>query len=176
MTIENYLLDTNALITPFNLYYPFDIAPGFWHQMELAISKKNVFIIDNVYDEIMNENDNLASWLKSVDNLNRLSTKTHEIINNYGQVQRYVAECGYYKKRGIDAWADEKIADPWLIAAAIKYKAVIITFEKSIIGISAKGQTFKSVKIPDVASQFKIRCENLFYFMRKMGIKWDINV
>lgn len=72
MTAEKYLLDANILIAPSNSYYSFELAPGFWPQMNA----------------------------------------------------------------------------------------------------SSKGQVFKKVKIPDVANHFGIPYNDLFYFMREMGIRW----
>ena len=99
-------------------------------------------------------------------------TKTPSILSAYGGVQNYISECGLYQRRGIDEWAKIDEADPWLIAAAMDQKATIITFETPQMNASSKGQVFKRVKIPDVANHFGIPYNDLFYFMREMGIRW----
>ena len=161
---------------PSRIYYPFDLAPGFWHQMGKAILSNNVLILDVVYNEIVKGNDELASWLKGIIGLNKVITRVQPIIEAYGRVLSYISTCGFYKQAAIDTWSDIKIADPWLIATAIdiarEQEVIIITFEKSIINISTKRQTHPNAKIPDVAANFNIACENLYYFMREMGIKW----
>jgi hypothetical protein len=62
------------------------------------------------------------------------------------------------------------VADPWLIAAAIKHSYTVITFEKSNVGLNVN-QPSKSVKIPDICKQFNVNCEDLFYMMRILGFK-----
>ena len=172
MTAEKYLLDANILIAPSNSYYSFELASGFWHQMEKTILSDNVLMPDVVYDEIMRGKDDLISWLKEIDGFNPISTKTPSILRAYSDVLNYISECGLYQRRGIDEWANVDVADPWLIAAAMDQKATIITFERPVMNASTKGQVFKKVKIPDVANHFGIAYNDLFYFMREMGIRW----
>ncbi len=33
MVTEKFLIDSNIFITPYQNYYPFDLAPGFWKQL-----------------------------------------------------------------------------------------------------------------------------------------------
>ncbi|MBQ9527204.1 MAG: DUF4411 family protein [Fretibacterium sp.] len=172
MTAEKYLLDANILIAPSNSYYSFELAPGFWPQMKKAILADNVLVPDVVYDEIIKGKDNVISWLKEIDGFNPISTKTTSILRAYGDVQNYISDCGLYQRRGIDEWANVDVADPWLIAAAMEQNATIITFETPQMNASSKGQVFKKVKIPDVANHFGIPYNDLFYFMREMGIRW----
>ena len=54
---EIYLLDTNIFVNPYRMYYPFDIAQGFWDQMSKAIVQDNVLIMDVVYKEIIKNED-----------------------------------------------------------------------------------------------------------------------
>ena len=130
MTDEKYLLDANTLIEPSNSYYSFELAPGFWRQMEKAILSENVLVPDVVYDEIMRGKDDLMSWLKEIDGFNPTSTKTQSILRAYRDVLNYISDCGLYQRRGIDEWANVDVADPWLIAAAMDQNATIITFER----------------------------------------------
>lgn len=173
---KKYLLDSNIFIEPSRIYYPFDLAPGFWCQMKKAILSNNVLILDVVYNEIVKGNDELASWLKGIIGLNKVTTSVPPIIEAYRRVLSYISTCVFYTEAAIDNWSDRTIADPWIIAAAIeearKQEVVIITFEKFVINTSTKRQTHSNAKIPDVAANFNIACENLYYFMREMGIKW----
>ena len=52
----------------------------------------------------------------------------------------------------------------------MKYEAMIITFEQSVGELSTKNKKSK-VKIPYVAENFGMECQNLFDFMRAMKIK-----
>lgn len=167
---EIYLLDTNIFVNPYRMYYPFDIAQGFWDQMSKAIVQDNVLIMDVVYKEIIKNEDELALWLKNIEDLNVLSRKEASIAMQYGKVLSYVQTSGFYKPQALRGWSQDDIADPWLIAAAVNQNAVIITMESGAGPISKKSPS-QNAKIPDVARYFDVRCENLFYFMRHMGIK-----
>ena len=93
---EIYLLDTNIFVNPYRMYYPFDIAQGFWDQMSKAIVQDNVLIMDVVYKEIIKNKDELALWLKNIDDLYVLSRKNASIAMQYGKVLSYVQTCGFF--------------------------------------------------------------------------------
>ena len=108
--------------------------------------------------------------MKKVVNLKKLSVEDGEIVQNYRMVLDYIRESEYYSDKALKNWSDRKIADAWIIAAAMKYEAVILTFEQSVGELSTKNKTSK-VKIPDVAENFGMECQNLFDFIRAMKIK-----
>lgn len=168
--LNEYILDANTFITPYKQYYQFDFAPSYWKQFAPAIVKPEIKILSVVYDELVATDDELSNWIKSVSNLKKISIADDEIVKNYGKVLNYVRESGFYTERALRNWSDKKIADAWIIAAAMKYEAVIITFEQSVGELSTKNKTSK-VKIPDVAENFGIECQNLFDFIRAMKIK-----
>lgn len=168
--LNDYILDANTFITPYKQYYQFDFAPSFWEQFAPAIVKPEIKILNVVYNELMATDDELSKWIKAVSNLKKISIADDEIAKNYGEVLNYIRDCGFYKERALRNWSDKKIADPWIIAAAMKYEAVIITFERSVGELSTKNKTNK-IKIPDVAQNFGIKCQNLYDFIRAMKIK-----
>ena len=43
MNQEVFLIDTNALLTPHLMYYPFDLAPSFWEQLEEKLKVATVY-------------------------------------------------------------------------------------------------------------------------------------
>ena len=108
--------------------------------------------------------------MKKVVNLKKISVEDGEIVQNYGMVLNYIRESEYYSDKALRNWSDKKIADAWIIAAAMKYKAVIITFEKSVGGFSTKNK-INNAKIPDIAQNFGVKCQSLFDFIRTMKIK-----
>lgn len=168
---ERYLLDTNSFITPYNLYYAPDIAPGYWKQFEEALSSSNVAILDLVRDEIMNGNDDLKDWfsaLNNIEDLTVLSRKKEDIIRKYSDILRYIQDSDSYKEEALRKWGDPCIADPWLIAAASARNYTIITFEKGTRGIISTPS--KNPKIPDIAEVFGVKTADLYYFMRQKKI------
>lgn len=46
-----FLIDTNTLLTPYENYYAFDLAPSFWKQLEQPIIS-NIVVLDIVKDEL----------------------------------------------------------------------------------------------------------------------------
>ena len=156
--MSEYIIDANSFITPSKQYYQFDFAPSFWKQFETVIVKPEIKILSVVYDELMATKDELANWIKKVVNLKKISVEYGEIVQNYGMVLNYIRESEYYSDKALRNWSDKKIADAWIIAAAMKYKAVIITFEKSVGGFSTKNK-INNAKIPDIAQNFGVKCQ-----------------
>ena len=167
---EKFLLDSNILIEPHRLYYPFDFAKGFWDQMEQKITDESVYVLDVVEAEIKRNEDELAKWLKEIDHFKSVSVKQIEIIDNYRKVLDYIQNSGYYHEQALRKWAQGEVADSWLIAAAITMDATIITMEKASSNLSTKNKS-KNAKIPNVAEAFDIQCYDLFYFMRQTGFR-----
>ncbi len=168
-----YLLDANVFIEPHRTYYAFDFASGFWKQFAKVLQTQEICVLDTVYKEITKDKtDILADWIKQVKGLNRVSAQEDAaVLKNYGEVLHYVETCGFYKQAALIKWAEDSIADPWLIAAAKAWDSIIITIETRKGQLSQKNPS-ASAKIPDVAAHFEVRCENLFFFMREMGIRW----
>ena len=168
---EKFLLDSNIFITPYRRYYPFDLAPGYWRQLENSLQLSNVKVLDVVFKEVSKMEDELSTWIKNLNSFKPLLTKTPSILSNYRKVLSYVQNCGLYQKVALKDWSKQNIADPWLIAVAMELKATIISEETPVgSGLSARNPS-RNAKIPDVANHFDIKCERLFYFMRQMNFK-----
>ena len=167
---EKFLLDSNVFITPHRLYYPFDFALGFWEQLEDVLKNDNVSVLDVVVLEVSKLEDELSTWIGSLEGFKPVSVKSASFVANYGKVLSYLQNCGYYREEALRNWAKGDLADPWLIAVAMETGATIIT-EETPAGVLTKTNKSRNAKIPDVASHFGIKCENLFYFMRQMKFK-----
>lgn len=83
---------------------------------------------------------------------------------------QYIQECGFYNERGLNEWARNEVADPWLIAAAAVKDYKLITFEQSAGSLNVKNKSGR-VRIPDVAKHFDVKVHNLFQMMRQLKIK-----
>jgi hypothetical protein len=167
---EVFIIDSNALITPYKFYYSFEIAPQFWNVVAKHIILKNVIILDKVFDEISSKDDLLGRWIKSIDNLEQISFKDSEIIDNYGKIMNYIGTSGFYSSIAFNAWAQANKADPWIIAAAMAYNYTVITFETFNQGLNVNHPS-KIVKIPNVCQRFNIKCKDLFYMMHELSIR-----
>lgn len=168
---ETFLIDTNSFLTPFNNYYPFDLMPKFWVQLKSELLIRNVVLLDMVRDEIMTVDDDLSRWLNHRLRSLVVSHKDARIVTIYSQILNYLQTVGFYTPRALAEWSKETVADPWLIGAAATYEYTIVTYEKTNGNLSTKNKTSRP-KIPDVANAFDVKCENLFYMMRKLNFKF----
>ena len=163
-----FLLDANALITPYNQYYAFDLVPSFWKALSKQIKTKRIALLDVARNEINNEE--LSDWIVKQEELIIFNHIEAKVIEEYRRVMQYVNDCGLYLKSAFDLWAQEKVADPWLIAAASVNQFVIITTEVPSGGLGINNPN-KEAKIPDVAKAFDVECRDVFSFMRALGIR-----
>ena len=122
-----------------------------------------------VKDEVSKGQDDLANWLKEQSGFVFCNHKSEEIVNKYQQILQYIQTCGLYKEQALHAWAQGDVADPWLIAAASVNNYTIITLEVSSGNLS-KNTPNKNAKIPDVARNFGVKTNNLYYMMRQLKI------
>lgn len=163
-----YLIDTNTLITPYKLYYPFDLAINFWRQMKEEINNGNLLILDLVKKELIKGDDELSEWIKDINSSLIVSRKNPDILKKYGEILGYIQTCGYYKDDAVKNWADKDIADAWIIATASVYDFTVITQEVSNGNLNTKNKA-RNAKIPDICKEFDVKCENLFYMMRQLS-------
>lgn len=138
---EKFLIDANTLMTASRFFYAYDLVPSFWEAFEDEI--KEDFEICNHVDP--------------------------EIIPKYTEVMQYIQECGFYNEKGLNEWARNEVADPWLIATAAAKGYKLITFEQSAGSLNVKNKSGR-VKIPDVAKHFDVEVHNLYQMMRQLKI------
>ena len=152
-------LDSNVLITAKNDTYPFDVFP--------SILSKKLIILDVVKNEILAGNDSLTTWLRDL-NAQTMTINNQKIVDAYSQVSTYVYSLSQnYSPAVIDSWfGNMKIADPWLIAAALAYDGILVTNETV-----AKPNAKKRLLIPNIASHFSIPCVKITQIMRELEIK-----
>lgn len=165
MSKEIFLIDANSFITPYLAYYPFDFAKNFWAQLAKHITNGDIAILDLVKDEILQGNDDLKHWMETLSIANYIDHKEPDILENYSSVLTHIQVNTCYKTAALTEWAKASVADPWLIAAAKVKGYTIITFEVPNKGLNSRNPS-KIAKIPDVAKQFGVKTENLFYMMR----------
>ncbi|MDD6069874.1 MAG: DUF4411 family protein [Clostridiales bacterium] len=171
ITSDKFLIDANTLMTAARLYYAYDLAPSFWEAFGEKIEEGNIILLDMVKNEIDKGQDELKAWVDERQGDFKICNHVDsEIIPQYVKVMQYIQECGFYNEKGLNSWAKDDVADPWLIATAAAKDYCLITFEQSAGSLSTKNKSGK-VKIPDVASHFGVKVYTLYYMMRQLGIK-----
>ena len=164
---EKFLIDANTLMTASRFFYAYDLVPSFWEAFEDEIRAGKIVLLDMVKDEIDKGQDKLKEWVSEREEDFEICNHVDpEIVPKYAEVMRYIQECGFYNQKGLNEWARNEVADPWLIAAAAAKGYKIITFEQPVGSLNVKTKT-SGVKIPDVAKHFDVEVHNLFHMMRQ---------
>ncbi len=169
-TEEVFLIDSNSFMTPYRQYYAFDLVPTYWKKLSEQTTTGKIVLLDMVKAEIETGGDALAKWIGKEKGFVVCNHVTSEIVGKYGEIMRYIQDCGLYKEQAKLVWASAHVADPWLIAAAAVNAYTIITAEVASGGLSRKTPN-KNAKIPDVAKAFGVPVQNLYYMMRKLEIR-----
>ena len=167
---EKFLIDANTLMTASRFFYAYDFVPSFWKTFEDKIKAGNIVLLDIVKAEIDKGQDELKQWVSEREDVFEICNHVDpEIIPKYAEVMQYIQECGFYNEKGLNDWARNEVADPWLIAAAAAKGYKLITFEQSAGSLNVKNKSGR-VKIPDVAKHFDVEVHNLYHMMRQLKI------
>ncbi|MDL2327959.1 DUF4411 family protein [Ruminococcaceae bacterium OttesenSCG-928-A11] len=163
-----FLFDTNSFISPYKTYYSFDFAPGFWRCIENEMRQGRIVVLDKVHSELIEGDDDLSRWANSCDAFQIIDHRQPAIIDKYREILNYIQMSGYYNERALAEWADNKVADAWLIACALTFGYTIITFEGSSGGLNTSSPS-SHPKIPDVCRHFDCACGDLFFAMKNLS-------
>lgn len=157
-----YCLDSNVLIEAWRKYYNPDFCPQYWEVLNQLGKRGDVFIPEAIFEEITRTEDDLAAWLKAshiavteVDEAVTLHIR--DILSAYPQL--------------VDSTKQRSLADPWVIAHALKEGAVVVTKEEKTTAAN-----FKKVKIPHVCEAFGVDWMNDFEMIQALGIRFSCNL
>lgn len=167
--MTRYLLDTNFFIQAHRSYYPLDVVESFWERTRELARDGHIISIDKVKKEIYDKSsheDELEIWCD--DNLEKqFFHGTDEALPYYIQIVQWVNSMRHqYKDSAIEEFLQADLADPWLVAYAMKENLVIVTYEKSA------PEAKKRVKIPEVCSHFGVRFVDTIEMMRELKSKF----
>lgn len=138
--------------------------------MKYHIENGNIAILDLVKNEIMYGSDGLSSWFTNINYGLYIKRSEPAILLAYKDILQELQSNKCYKSSALKEWANGKIADPWIIAAAVAHKLRIVTFETSNKNLNQTNPS-RRAKIPDVAKTFNVDCCTLFDMMRVLGLK-----
>lgn len=112
-----YLIDANILISGYKVHYPLDVHVSFWNTIATQIAKGNFIIIDKVKAEVQDEP--IVEWLKqNVDK--KLYETTSDSTEEYLHIQNWAAHSKDFSQAQKLHFADSSVADPFLVAKALK--------------------------------------------------------
>jgi predicted nucleic acid-binding protein len=146
--LSNFLFDTNVFIQAKNLHYQFSFCKGFWDWVGSGHAHGLFYSSKKVYAELLDgrAEDEARIWAKSVPSSFFLEdAKVEEVMGHYSQVIRWAYQSQQYTPAAKAEFANEKIADAFLIALAKHGDYTIVTQEKS------SPESKKKIFLPDAA-------------------------
>jgi rRNA-processing protein FCF1 len=157
-----FCLDTNVLIQAWQKYYAPSFCPDYWEILNQLGKKGSIFIPQAVYDEIEKTDDDLHKWLKSssipVKKVDGVVTNCLQGIYSKNEKHKYL----------VDNTKQRSLADPWVIAHAIKEKAIVVTKEEKVTALNSN-----RIKIPNVCDNMGIRWINDFQLIIELDLKFS---
>lgn len=144
---KKYCLDANVLIQAWNFYYSPKFCPSYWDVLNELGSAGRIFVPREVYEEITRTDDELCKWLK------QSNIEIRDVDEKVIKCLQAIWATNPIHKTLVDNVRGRSLADPWVIAHAMREGATVVTKEEKVTALNAI-----RVKIPNV-------CEN-------MGIGW----
>ena len=163
-----HLVDSDVLITAKNLYYAFDICPGFWISLLHHHRDGQVFSVDRVRNELLagRSTEDLVQWVKNeVPEGFFLPAEASEVARVYTEIMMWVQRHPAYFDHAKAKFATG--ADGWLVAYAQVHGAIVVTNEQPAPG------SRRDVKLPDVCDEFEVPRENTFDMLRALRVQFD---
>ncbi|NHZ84750.1 MAG: DUF4411 family protein [Planctomycetia bacterium] len=159
--IKKYCLDSNVLIQAWQKYYSPKYCQSYWDVLNDLGNQRIIFIPEMVYEEITRTDDDLSEWLKSsMIEVKTIDTEVTKCLKNI-----YSADLNH--KHMVDSKKGRSLADPWVIAHAMKEQAIVVTKEEKITAINSN-----KIKIPNVCDKMNVRWINDFEFVAELNIQF----
>ena len=148
-----YSIDTSALLDGWIRYYPPDIFPALWTNLDGLIFERRLVATEEVLFELEKKDDGLYKWANE---------RQEMFVPLDNQIQLAVATILRDYERLVDTSKNRSNCDPFVIALAQVVNCIVVTGEK------ASG-TLKRPRIPDVCVELGIETINLIQLIRKEG-------
>jgi len=149
--VKKYLLDSNIFIQAHRMHYPFDVFPSFWNKL-IELSDKGLIIsIDKVKKELCDNStqDDLSIWCSQTMSDNFFQDSS-SCIDKYAEIAVWTSGHPHFQQSAKDEFLSTDLADPWLIAYAMKNDCIIVTHEIS------QPQRRNRIKIPEPCMHFGV--------------------
>lgn len=124
--LKKYCLDANVLIEAWQKYYSPVFCPEYWDVLDELGQQNIIFIPEQVFQEIIRTEDDLTSWLKN-SNIPILG-----IDVEVTKCLREMYAANPLHKFLVDNTKARSLADPWVIAHAMKENATVVTKEEKV--------------------------------------------
>lgn len=167
--MKKYLLDTNIYIAAYDRYYLNEYFPTYWEKFAVILND-HVVIPKVVKDEIT-KSPWFLQWLADNHDGDLLNHKDY--AEQWRTILDFVKSSGLYKDVALTAqttgWANDNIADPWLVAIAKEENLIVVSEEVRDPNLG-KGSPIKAAKVPDICDRQGVRCIGRNEFFGEIGL------
>jgi hypothetical protein len=158
-----YCLDANVLIQAWQKYYSSTLCPDYWRILSQLGTEGRIFLPKNVYEEIVRTEDDLSSWLK------QSNIPIYNIDSEVTQCLSRIYAADPMHVQLVDNTRQRSLADPWVVAHAMKEKACVVTKEEKVT-------TGNRIKIPNVCDKMGVRWINDFELAAELGLRFSCTI
>ena len=134
----------------------------YWDLLDSLGDQNKIFMPEMVYDEIVKTDDDLSRWLKSskipIKKIDEQVTKCLKDIYSADPKHKFL----------VDNTKARSLADPWVIAHALRENAVVVTKEEKVTALNSP-----KIKIPNVCEKMNVSWINDFQLIEELGIKFS---
>lgn len=149
-----YSIDTSAILDGWRRYYPPDVFPNIWTQIDNLIEKKILLATEEVLVELEKQDDEVYEWALQ---------RKDMFVPIDEQIQSAVSIILAKYQKLIDQRTNRSGADPFVIGLAMIKEGAVITGERPT-------HSEKRPHIPDVCDGMGVRWLNLLQLFREQ--KW----
>jgi predicted nucleic acid-binding protein len=158
-----YLLDTNVFIEAKNRYYAFDLAPGFWGWLERDAAAGVIGSIEQVREEIVAAEDELALWAH--DHRDLFAQPDARTVGALVELAGWAA-AGRFTRAAVDEFLS--VADCFLVAHAAAHGHIVVTHE----GFQADAR--RRILIPNACRALGMPYCDTFAVLRDRKVRLDL--
>ncbi len=162
-----YLVDADVFITAKNLYYPFDICPGFWKSLLHHNRTGRVYSIDRIRSELLagRKTEALVQWVRrEVSEGFLLPVDIADVVDAYTDFMMWVQRQARFFDHGKAKFATG--ANGWLVAYARVHGGIVLTDEQGA------PESKKEAKLPDLCDPLGVRHNNTFAMLRALDVQF----
>ena len=163
-----FLLDSNIFIQAKNFHYKLEFCEGFWSWIEMAHTNGLVCSIKKVKAELAlgKPGDPARLWADAMPpNFFLDDDQDGSLMTHYGKVISKISSSIHYTQAAKNEFAEYTRADAFLIAAALRHNAVVVTHEKG------NPDQKKRVPIPDGGLLLGVQSLTIFELLEKHAHK-----
>lgn len=158
---KKYCLDANVLIQAWNFYYSPKFCPSYWDVLNELGSAGRIFVPREVYEEITRTDDELCQWLK------QSSIEIKDVDEKVIQCLQAIWAANPIHTTLVDNVKGRSLADPWVIAHAMRESATVVTKEEKVTALNAI-----RIKIPNVCENMGVEWMNDFGIVEELGLQF----